>query len=114
MLAGMRADENGQATAELAALLPCLVAVLAIAWQLVLAGDARAAAATAARAAARAEAVDADPAAAAREHLPARLEHGLRVHRGDHGDVTVSLRVPSVVRVVSLGRVQATARLPVG
>ena len=110
----MRAYEEGQATAELAALLPVLAAVLAIAWQFVLAGHARAAAATAARAAARAVAVGVDPAAAAREHLPARLEHGLRVRRGEHGDVTVSLRVPTVVHVVSLGRVRATARLPVG
>jgi hypothetical protein len=110
----MRAREDGQATAELAALLPCLAAVLAIAWQFVLAGHAAAAAATAARAAARAEAVGSDPAVAAREHLPARLERGLRVRRSGEGDVTVSLRVPAVIDAVSLGRVEASARLPVG
>ena len=110
----MRAREDGQATAELAALLPCLAAVLAVAWQFVLAADATAAVATAARAAARAEAVGADPAAAARAHLPARLERDLRVERAGDGSVTVSLRVPAVVRAISLGRVQATARLPVG
>ena len=104
--------EDGQATAELAALLPCLAAVLAVAWQIVLAGHAAAAAAVAARAAARAEAVGADPGAAARAHLPARLERGLVVRRGGRGEVTVSVRVPAVA--VPLGRVKATARLPVG
>jgi hypothetical protein len=103
--------EDGQATAELAALLPCLAAVLAVAWQLVLAGHAAAAAAVAARAAARASAVGADPGAAARAHLSARLERGLRVARTDRG-VTISLRVPRIVNAVPLGRVEATARLP--
>jgi hypothetical protein len=109
----MRADEQGQATAELAALLPCVVAVLAVAWQIVVAGHAAAAAATAARAAARAEAVGADPRAAALDHLPPRLERGLEIRRTrDHG-VTVSLRVPTVIGGISLGRVHARARLPV-
>jgi pilus assembly protein CpaE len=106
--------ERGQATAELAALLPCLVAVLAVAWQIVLAGHAAGAAASAARAAARAEAVGADPRAAARDHLPPSLERGLQVRRGRERTVTVSLRVPAILHAVSLGRVQATARLPVG
>ena len=106
--------ENGQASAELAALLPCLAAVLAVAWQLVLAGHASAAAAVAARAAARAEAVGADPGAAARAHLPRRLERGLRVRRTRAGAIEVSLRVPAILNAVRLGRVHAEARLPTG
>ena len=46
-------SEDGQAAVEMAALLPWLAAVLLVAWQLVLAGDARSSAAVAARAAAR-------------------------------------------------------------
>jgi hypothetical protein len=110
----MRAQESGQATAELAALLPCLALVLGIAWQLVVAGHAAASAATAARAAARAVAVGADPREAAVRHLPARLEQGLRVRRGSDGAVTVSVRIPAVVGAISLGRTGSTARLPVG
>lgn len=109
----MLTDERGQATAELAALLPCLVAVLAVAWQIVVAGHVAAAAATAARAAARAEAVGADPRAAAIDHLPRRLERGLQLRRArDHG-VTISVRVPALLGGISLGRVHAAARLPV-
>jgi hypothetical protein len=110
----MRALESGQASAELAALLPVVAPVLGIAWQLVVVGHAAAAAATAARAAARAEAVGADPREAARRHLPARLERGLRVRRSGSGAVTVTVRVPAIVGAVSLGDVDATARLPVG
>jgi len=110
----MRAHESGQAGAELAALLPVLAAVLGIAWQLVVAGHAAAAVATAARAAARAEAVGADPRAAALGHLPARLERGLRVRRAESGGVTVSVRVPAIVGGISLGHIEATARLPAG
>jgi len=103
-----RAD--GQATVELVALLPCLAAVLAVAWQLVLAGHATWAAAAAARAAARAAAVGGDPEAGARAHLPARLEHGLEVRRHAGGAVEVGLRIPAVVPALRLGRVHAEAR----
>jgi hypothetical protein len=110
----MRAHESGQASAELAALLPLVALVLGIGWQLVVAGHAAAAAATAARAAARAEAVGADPREAARRHLPARLERGLRVRSTGPGAVTVTVRVPAIVGTVSLGTVDATSHLPVG
>jgi hypothetical protein len=106
----MRGHDDGQATVELVALLLCLAAVLAVAWQLVLAGDARWAAAAAARAAARAAAVGADPGAAARAHLPARLERGLAVHRQADGAVEVALAIPTVVPAMRLGRVHAEAR----
>jgi hypothetical protein len=103
----MRARQNGQATVELVALLPCLVALLAAAWQLVLAGDARWSAATAARAAARAAAVGGDAEAAARRHLPARLEAALRVTEAGRGRVRVSLAVPPVIHGLRPGRVGA-------
>jgi TadE-like protein len=105
----MRERQDGQATVELVALLPCLLAVLAAAWQLVLAGDAKWSAATAARAAARAAAVGADAEAAARRHLPKRLETGMRVTEAPRGRVRVTLAVPSVVHGLRPGRVSAEA-----
>ena len=94
----------------MAALLPWLAAVLLVAWQFVLAGDARSSAAVAARAAARAAAVGADPAAAARQRLPERLRRGLRV-RTAGGAVSVSVRVPALAAPLDLGRVRAEASL---
>jgi pilus assembly protein CpaE len=105
---GVRRGERGQAAAELVAVLPCAAAVLALAWQLVLAGETLWAASAAVRAAARAAAVGGDPAAAARAHLPARLEHGLTVEHGPSGRTTVRLRIPSVAGIV-LGHVTAEA-----
>jgi TadE-like protein len=105
----MRGGDDGQATVELVALLPCLVAVVAAAWQLVLAGDAKWSAATAARAAARAAAVGGDAEAAARRHVPARLERGLRVTQAGQGRVGVSLQVPPVIHGIQPGRVRAEA-----
>jgi pilus assembly protein CpaE len=104
------AREDGQSAVEVAALLPLLALLLLVAWQFVLLGDARSSAAFAARAAARAAAVGSDPAAAARERLPRRLRRGLRVRSGSRGAVSVSVRVPSPVRL-DLGRVGASAAL---
>src|SRR3954466_10553252 len=90
-------DSRGQASAEFVALLPLLVLLLAGAWQFVLAGEALWHARVAARAAARAQAVGTAPRAAARAHLPTRLEHALRVSEADDGDVRISIRVPAVL-----------------
>jgi pilus assembly protein CpaE len=103
--------EDGQAAVEVVALLPWVAAVLLVAWQLVVLGDARSSAAIAARAAARAVAVGADPAAAARERLPRRLRRGLRVRALDGGLVSVSVRVPALAAPLDLGRVRAEASL---
>ena len=100
---------EGQAAAELVALLPLAALLLAGAWQLVIAGHAAWAAGSAARAAARAAAVGADPRAAAREHLPARLERGLRVHDRGAGTVDVTLRIPPVLGLRLLGHTTASA-----
>jgi hypothetical protein len=102
--------DAGQAAVELVCVLPLLAAVLAVAWQLVVAGHAAWAAAAAARAAARAAAVGADPASAARAHLPKSLESGLRVITGRGGAVRVSVEVPRILAGLSVGRVAATSR----
>ena len=106
---GTRAD--GQAAVETVALLPWVAAVLLVAWQFVLVGDARSSAAIAARAGARAVAVGGDPAAAARERLPRRLRRGLRVEAAEGGSVSVSVRVPALAGALELGRVEASAAL---
>jgi hypothetical protein len=90
--------ERGQATVELVAALPLVLAVGAIAWQLVLAGQAVWLTADAARAGARADAVGADPGRAARSVLPRSLERGLRVEPRSGGGVRVYARVPLLLR----------------
>ena len=102
-------DDHGQATVEMLALLPWIASLLIVAWQLALFGYAEWAAGAAARAAARAHAVGADPARAAREHVPGSLRGGVRVATDPDGDVTVGLRVPRLPGVPSLGRVHASA-----
>lgn len=103
-------DDNGQATVELVALLPLIVLAAALLWQAALAGATVWLSGSAARAAARADAVGADPAAAARGVLPARLERGLRVRRREDGSVAVVLRVPAVVGAGTIAAVTARAR----
>ncbi|RKQ91114.1 hypothetical protein C8N24_0931 [Solirubrobacter pauli] len=90
-------------------MLPLVVVVLAGAYQAVLAGEAVWQSRVAARAAARAHAVGEDPAAAARGHLPGRLERGLQVKADASGDVRVSVRIPAVFPSASVGRVGATS-----
>jgi TadE-like protein len=104
-----RSDQSGQAAVELVAVLPVLAALLAGVWQVALVGHASWSAAVAARAAARSEALGLDPRAAARAHLPARLEQGLRVREADGGEVRVTVRVPSVLGAARLGHVSARA-----
>src|SRR5690349_155678 len=101
-------DDTGQAAVELVALLPLLAAMLALAWQAVLAGHAVWAVTAAARAAARAAAIGGDPATAARAHLPADLERGLRISDARRGAVRVSVRIPRLIAATPLGRASAT------
>ena len=100
---------EGQAAAELAALLPLAALLLAGAWQLVVAGHAAWAAGSAARAAARATAVGADARAAARGQLTAGLRRGMRVRDRGSGTVEVTLRIPPVLGLPVLGHTTATA-----
>jgi hypothetical protein len=108
-----RCGERGQAAVELVAVLPVVLALLGGLWQAALLGDAAWAVAAAARAAARAAAVGGEPGAAARAHLPARLERGLRVREADAAagvEVKVTVVVPSVLgAAVRPGRVSASA-----
>jgi len=104
-----RESERGQATVELVALLPLVGLLLALLWQALLAGETVWLSGTAARAAARAAALDADPAAAARAVLPARLERGLRVRREADGSVAVVLAVPAAIGGGTLATVTTRA-----
>jgi hypothetical protein len=100
---------DGQAAAELVALLPLAALLLAGAWQLAVAGHAVWAADAAARAAARAAAVGEDAGAAARRALPGRLERDIRVRDRGEGTVEVTVRIPPVLGLPVLGRASATA-----
>jgi hypothetical protein len=105
--------EDGQASVEMAALLPLVVLLGALAWQAVVAGQALWLSGAAARAAARAAAIGGDAEAAARGALPPRLEQGLRVRAvRDGGGVRVSVRVPSVLTSGSLTTVESGAAFP--
>ncbi len=106
-------SERGQASVELVAVLPFVLLVGALMWQLALAGHALWMTAHAARVAARADVVGKDVRAAARSALPESLERGLEVERLDEG-VRVRVRMPlllprwpgplTTAATVSLGR----------
>ena len=105
-------SERGQASVELVAAVPLVLAIGAIAWQLALAGHTAWMAAHAARAAARADAVGRDPGAAARSALPEGLRRGLAVERRRGGGIGVRVRVPVVLyRLRSRVTVGSTASL---
>jgi hypothetical protein len=106
------ACERGQAAVELVAVLPLVAILAASMWQATVAGQAIWLAGAAARAAARASAIGADPRAAARRVLPARLERGLVITRvdGDAG-VRVAISIPAIVGGGGLGSVSARAAL---
>ena len=94
-----RDSERGQASVEFLGTLPAALLVLLVAWQLVLAGQATWLAGNAARVAARAQAVDGDPAAAARGALPSYLRRRLQVAADERGGrVDVRVHVPFVLR----------------
>jgi hypothetical protein len=101
-------DDRGQASVELVAVLPLVAALLAALWQVALVGYTEWAVGAAARAAARADAVGADPAAAARAHLARSLENGLRVRSLSGGAVRVAVRIPTLPGIPSLGHARAT------
>jgi pilus assembly protein CpaE len=87
-------SERGQASIELVAMLPFVLLVGAVVWQLALVGQTAWLTANAARVGARADAVGRDASAAARSALPRSLERGLEVDRRRAGGVRVSVRVP--------------------
>jgi hypothetical protein len=97
-MTGHGARERGQATIELVAMVPVVLLVGLIAWQLALAGHTAWLSAHAARVGARASLVGRDPEVAARSALPASLRRGLSVERVGLGGVRVSVRVPPLLR----------------
>jgi hypothetical protein len=86
--------QRGQASIELVAMVPLVLLVGAVIWQLALAGQTAWLTANAARVAARADAVGRGATGAARSALPRALEQGLRVERLPGEGVRVSVRVP--------------------
>ena len=104
------ARAEGQAAAELVAILPLAALLLAGVWQLVVAGHAAWAAGGAARAGARAAAIGDDASDAAHRALAPGLRRGLRVKEPERGTVTVTLRIPPVLGLQVLGHTSATAR----
>lgn len=102
-------NDEGQATAELVALLPVLVIVAALAWQIAIAGQALWAATAAARAAARVHAVGGDAKATARRRLPRSLAAGARVRTDEDGTVRVTVTIPAVLGLFELGETSARA-----
>jgi hypothetical protein len=104
----MFSDDRGQASVELVAVLPLVVALLAALWQVALIGYAEWAANAAARAAARADAVGSDSARAARAHLARSFERGLSVRSEGPGTVRVSVRIPRLPGIPDLGHARAT------
>lgn len=103
-------SSDGQASVELVALLPLVAVLVALLWQALLAGEAIWLSGSAARAAARAEALGADPRAAARGVLPVRFERGLEVRAHADGSVAVALQIPVVLGSGTLAPVTARAR----
>jgi hypothetical protein len=90
-------DERGQASVELVAVLPAVLLIGAVVWQLALAGEAAWLTANAARVGARAEAVGGSAGGAARSALPSSLERSVEVTRLGAGRVRVSVGVPWVL-----------------
>jgi ApbE superfamily uncharacterized protein (UPF0280 family) len=90
-------SQRGQATVELVAVVPLVVLLLALAWQLAVVGQTAWAAHAAARAAARAHAVGGDELRAARATLPPHLDRRLTVLEARGDEVGVRVRVPILV-----------------
>jgi hypothetical protein len=90
--------QRGQASVELVAMVPFVVLVGAVVWQLALAGHTAWLTAHAARAAARADTVGRDVKDAARSALPRSMERDLEVRRLREGGVRVSVLVPLLLR----------------
>ena len=88
----------GQASVELVAVVPFVLLVGAVVWQLAVAGHTAWMTANAARVAARADTVGRDVKKAARSALPRSMERDLEVRRLREGGVRVSVRVPLLLR----------------
>lgn len=104
--------QRGQASVELVGVVPFVLLVGAVAWQLALTGHTAWLSAHAARVAARADTVGRDTGAAARSALPRSLQRDVEVRRLSTGGVRVSVRVPLLLQAgLSPVRVSATSSL---
>jgi pilus assembly protein CpaE len=100
-------DESGQASVELIALLPALGAVVALAWQAIIAGETWWLASVAAREGARAQALGGDARRAATAALPQPFAPSTST---DDDTVIVRLGVPSLAGL-RIGTVTAKAHM---
>jgi len=107
-----RKRERGQASVELVAVLPILLALALLCAQVAVAGYGAWSAANAARAGARATAVGGDARAAAASAVPAQFRSGIEVR--DEHDVSVALRAPSLLPGVEGVPVRAVTSLAGG
>jgi hypothetical protein len=105
-------DESGQAAAELVAVVPLLIALIAIVAQLAVAGYALWSAGDAARAGARAAHVGGDAEGAALSALPGWLERDAEVEPA--GPVEVRVRAPAVLPGVPAIPLSASTELGPG
>lgn len=96
-IAARFAGESGQATVEFVGLLPLLLVVLILLWQVVLLGMTTVFAGHAARAGARALAVGSPIKGAAMKDLPAAWQDGSTVSQTDSDHVAVSVKMPLLV-----------------
>jgi hypothetical protein len=106
------ANQSGQAAAELVAVVPLVLVVLALVAQLTVAGYALWSAGDAARAGARAAHVGGDAEAAALSALPGWLKGDAAVD--DSGPVTVRVEAPSLVPGVPAIGLSAATELGTG
>jgi hypothetical protein len=104
-------DDRGQASVELLGVLPAVLVVALVLFQVGAIGYAAVLAGSSAEAGALAMAAGADPRAGARESLPGWSRAGARVTSG-HGRVRVRLQPPSPIRFLSR-RLQVTAEAAV-
>ena len=112
-----RGGSPGQASVELVAILPALVACVVIAAQVLPAGWALWSAANAARAGARAEHVGGDAEQVARRALPGELRRGARVRASaDVGEeqLRVTVRAPALLPGLERPAFAAATRLGPG
>lgn len=108
----IRRDERGVASLEFLALVPLMLTVAFMVWQLAIGGYAAVSANEAARAAARAASLDQDAYAAAQAALPSGLDADVSGGRRGNGySYTVSVDVPMFTRL-GLGPVRRTVDMP--
>lgn len=105
------AEDSGQASVELLALLPALGATIALAWQALVAGESWWLATVAAREAARAEALGHDPSRAALAALPALFDERARTRVARDGTATVRVAIPALLGGLRLGTATGRARM---